>query len=301
MTAAPPIMDIQDRGIGDIVLASWLVASAKAAGQTLSVNPRSHGELALALGIPETYLTRSDGPSWTNTDGIGLKFEYERLRAGDTRCRFELWAASLGLFDLNPVRPVVALTKDVYDWAEAEWIASTSEARPGRVAILPQAAWPVRQWPMAYFLDLADLLEERGFSVVLLGSKPQDMSRHGRRWYAGFDLVRTAAMLSLADLVVANDSGPAHLGGVVGTQTIAICGPTLGKVVFAHDRNIHPFALGNDVLACVGCHFNEDRGYRQACRSGGCRALFLNTPEKVISAVDRLEPDGISPEILAAR
>jgi len=288
MTDACVVMDIQDRGIGDVVLAAWLVASARAAGHRLSINPRSHADLALALGIPDTSLTRKVGPSWTKTDNLGLKFEYARLRDGDTRSRFALWAASLGLTDLTPVRPVVRLPADAYDWAEAEWLASTTDGRPGRVAILPDVAWPVRQWPMAYFIDLAEIMEQRGNSVILIGGNKKSISRHDRRWYAGYDLVRTAAMLSLADLVIANDSGPAHLGGIVGTQTVSVCGPTKGHVVFAHDKNIHPISVSSDVLACVGCHFSEDKGYRQACRSGGCRALFLHPPENVVNEIERL-------------
>ncbi|MEQ9811183.1 MAG: glycosyltransferase family 9 protein [Azospirillaceae bacterium] len=287
--AVPPVMDIQDRGIGDVVLAAWLAASARAAGLAMRVNVRGHEALARALGLTGSELSDATGPSWTRTDGLGLKREYAAIAGGDPRSRFALWADSLGLGALPAVRPAPCLPAEACEWAEGEWTEASADGRPGRAVLLPQAAWPVRQWPLAYFIDLADALEQRGYTVILMGSRKDAVARHGRRWYAGFELTRSAALLSGADLVVANDSGPAHLGGVLGVQTVALCGPTRGATVFAHDHNIHPIAVARSMLPCVGCHFDERAGYRRACRSGGCRALFLLTPEDVLARMDALD------------
>ena len=40
------------------------------------------------------------------------------------------------------------------------------------------------------------------------------------------DLAQAAAILSLCDLLVSNDTGPAHVAAALGTKTITIFGPT---------------------------------------------------------------------------
>jgi hypothetical protein len=88
-------------------------------------------------------------------------------------------------------------------------------------------------------------------------------------------------MVRRAHLVIAGDTGPAHLSGTVGTRTLAICGPTRGEIVFGHDRNVTPVALSREMLGCTGCHFSPTFGFREACRAGGCQALMRLAPHEV--------------------
>ncbi len=278
--ADPPVIDMRDKGIGDLVVTCWLAHSAAAVGRELRINPRGLDTVCHLLSVTAPVLTTADADNWAKTDGIGHRFEYAQVAQGRPMTRFGAWAQSLGLPGLQPVRPRYSEATDEADWAEEAWAAS---AEPGqlRVAMFPEVAWLIRRWPPAYFIDLADMLKAKGAAIVMVGATKDMVSQMGSRWYAAFPLPRTAALMARADIVIGNDSGPAHLAGTIGTPTFVAAGPTDGDLVFAHDDNVRCVGLPPGRLACHPCHYAVARGYRDACKVGGCQALMTLTPDAV--------------------
>jgi heptosyltransferase-2 len=90
-----------------------------------------------------------------------------------------------------------------------------------------------KRWPAEAYASLADRLIEGKRRVLLIGSKDEtDVSEE------------VTAVLDRADLIVTNDTGPAHIGAALGRPTIVIFGPTnpLTTRPFAPDAVIlrHP-------------------------------------------------------------
>jgi heptosyltransferase-2 len=93
-----------------------------------------------------------------------------------------------------------------------------------------------KRWPAASFAALADLLAvECGAQVLLVGSREDKeassavaaAARHAPLDLTGrTELALTAAILSVADLLVTNDTGPAHLADAVGCPVVVVFGPT---------------------------------------------------------------------------
>lgn len=93
-----------------------------------------------------------------------------------------------------------------------------------------------KRWPAERYASLADRLrEELGADVVLIGSADElavslDVSqRMGRQpivLTGKTDLARAVAVLSEVDLLVTNDTGPAHIAAALGRPTLVIFGPT---------------------------------------------------------------------------
>ena len=127
----PPLLDIQQNGMGDVVLACWLIESAAGCGRSLQVNPRRWSGLPRLLGIPSASVTAREGRSATQDESLGLRYEYrlvqQALEGGALpKSRFALWAEALGLTGsdggpLAPVRP--RHCEDLSDraWASAQW------------------------------------------------------------------------------------------------------------------------------------------------------------------------------------
>jgi ADP-heptose:LPS heptosyltransferase len=102
------------------------------------------------------------------------------------------------------------------------------------VLIHPGSGSAEKCWPLECFVELAARLKRHGRSVrFVIGEVERD------RWDAGslaklggvaevrepttyLDLL---AEIQSARLVIGNDSGPAHLAGIVGTPTVAMFGP----------------------------------------------------------------------------
>jgi heptosyltransferase II len=92
-----------------------------------------------------------------------------------------------------------------------------------------------KRWPAERYARLADLLMRSGFGVALIGSPTeievsQDVCRHAKTQplvLTGETTVGQAtALISVADALITNDTGPAHIGAALGTPTLVIFGPT---------------------------------------------------------------------------
>src|SRR6185369_7988099 len=92
-----------------------------------------------------------------------------------------------------------------------------------------------KRWPTDRFAALADRLIESQRKVLLIGSKDEiDVSEDVVRRMKNAPAVLTGktsldqitAVLDRADLIVTNDTGPAHIGAALGRPTIVIFGPT---------------------------------------------------------------------------
>jgi ADP-heptose:LPS heptosyltransferase len=93
---------------------------------------------------------------------------------------------------------------------------------------------PVRRWPAAHFARLGDLLSRRLGATVILTGGPQEaeplavqaLMREPALNLAGRTTVPVlAALIERSDLLIANDTGPAHLADAVGTPAITLMGP----------------------------------------------------------------------------
>jgi heptosyltransferase-2 len=93
-----------------------------------------------------------------------------------------------------------------------------------------------KRWPAERYAALADrLIEELGAQVMLVGSNAEagvslEVSRQMRNrpltLTGQTDLAELVATLSLVDLLVTNDTGPAHIASALGRPTLVIFGPT---------------------------------------------------------------------------
>lgn len=122
---------------------------------------------------------------------------------------------------------------------EASALLRAQGVRDGRslVALCPGSINSrAKRWPAERYAALADsLIDELSAEVLLIGSPEEmDVSLDVRRRMRNnpimmtgkTDLAQAAAVLSLVDLLVTNDTGPAHIASALGRPTLVIFGPT---------------------------------------------------------------------------
>ncbi len=93
-----------------------------------------------------------------------------------------------------------------------------------------------KRWPAESYAVLADrCVDTLGAQILLIGSKEElDVSRqvadrmHNKpiMLTGQTDISEVVAVLSVADLLVTNDTGPAHISAALGRPTLVIFGPT---------------------------------------------------------------------------
>ncbi|OGW81140.1 MAG: lipopolysaccharide heptosyltransferase II [Omnitrophica bacterium RIFCSPLOWO2_12_FULL_44_17] len=105
------------------------------------------------------------------------------------------------------------------------------------VAINPGANWPPKRWPVDHFADLAyQLAEQFGVQVIVTGG-PSDETlgnviankrKHPfiKNLCGQTTICELGALFSFCRLLISSDSGPLHIGAGVGTNVVAIFGPT---------------------------------------------------------------------------
>jgi heptosyltransferase-2 len=138
--------------------------------------------------------------------------------------------------DGEPAEPAVRVADDQLD--EARKLLAESGVDLGRPVVALAAGSTnsnAKRWPAESFADLARRLSEMGSNAVLLGTRGEAEIARNVGEIAGthpIDLTgsttvaEAAAILAVADLLISNDTGLAHLGPAVGTRTLVIFGPT---------------------------------------------------------------------------
>jgi heptosyltransferase-2 len=234
----------------------------------------------------------------TATDGRSLMLT-ERIRPEELRSLHRVDAyklllgqdASGGPRGHRLVPPATAVER---------WRARLPTGEGPVVGLVPGSNAPARRWPAERFAELGALLAARGWRLVVIGS-PTEAGLTAR--VAGStlgaldvggrtDLVDLAALLSLCELVVTNDTGSMHLAGAVGTRTVSLWGssdPAEVRQVGAPDVRV-----SGPELPCRPCRRNHcvRRGPGTVLADAHEECMRLIEVESVIAAVESTLADG---------
>lgn len=199
-------------------------------------------------GVPVRAGFQTFGRGWCLTEPVPWPTGFKKTHRSQ---HYRTLAASLGAADGEDAAlplPSIPVSDEARQRAEAA-LKGAVEGDPQDftrplVGIHPAAAYgPAKMWSERKFGQLADrLIEDHGATVVLLGSKDEqnvctEVARHvlcardqpeRLRSLAGetASVEDLAGVLACCDLVVGNDSGPAHLAAAVGAATVTIYGST---------------------------------------------------------------------------
>jgi ADP-heptose:LPS heptosyltransferase len=136
------------------------------------------------------------------------------------------------------------------------------------------ASGAARRWPAASFAQLADRLQNKGYSSVLVGSKDErhlaeeiaSLTHKGIGSLTGRTSVGVlGAILARAHRLVSNDTGTIHLAAAVGTRAVGLfLGPASAK-------DTAPYGSGHLILEpdleCAPC------SYQKTCNDMRCHRV----------------------------
>jgi heptosyltransferase II len=107
------------------------------------------------------------------------------------------------------------------------------------VALLPGAEYgPAKQWPLAYYANLANTMKNQGYQVIILGSEKDEpagvdivrLSNGAARNLCGKTSIADAIdLLSFCRVAITNDSGLMHIAAAVNCPVVAIYGSSTPK------------------------------------------------------------------------
>lgn len=170
-------------------------------------------------------------------------------------------------------------------YKKVQALLATTGLEPGRswVVIHPGASVPSRRYPAAGYAQAAKALAQNDdLQVVFTGSSAEEplveeirqaMAAPSISLVGCLDLSELAALLSMAPLLVSNNTGPVHIAAAVGT-------PVVGLYALTNPQHT-PWGIPHRVLSYdVPCKYC----FKSVCPLGHQDCLRLVPPEAVVQA-----------------
>jgi lipopolysaccharide heptosyltransferase II len=186
-----------------------------------------------------------------------------------------------------PVRPLRAVRLEVNQANLVINLSRLGLSRSRPIAVLcPGAEYgPAKRWPPGHFAELARALDARGLSVWLIGSaqdKPvaDEIAARSNQAVLNLagrtDLGAAIDLMSLASVVISNDSGLMHVASALGRPLVALYGSSSAE----HTPPLTPDARIVKIdIECSPCFARE-------CPLGHFRCMNDLRPELVLAALD---------------
>lgn len=129
------------------------------------------------------------------------------------------------------------------------------------IAIAPGSVWQTKVYPEEYYIQLIDVLIKKGFFILLIGGKEDDLlcrrieSKFGSniKSIAGeFSVIESIAFLKNCKALICNDSAPTHLAMVADIPALTIYCSTVHAFGF-YPYNSKSRYISFDQLQCKPC------------------------------------------------
>jgi ADP-heptose:LPS heptosyltransferase len=166
--------------------------------------------------------TAREGARWSYTDVVPVS-DRSTIHAVD---RYWLVADALGVGHISKRFDVPV------NGSARAWARQTLEGLPRPLIMIGAGSrWRTKRWPPSHFAALAnDARNLFGGSIVLVGSKDETnlasavnrlLPTPAVNLTGATTLPQLAAVLALADVMIANDTGPLHLAAALGRPVVA--------------------------------------------------------------------------------
>ena len=166
-----------------------------------------------------------------------------------------------------------------------EWGKEQAAKLGDYVVIAPAASKAERNWVPERYARIADYLAEQGKSVILCGG-PGTLDRKTADSIMGFNpqisadytgkttLHQLLMLLKYAQLVIAPDTGPAHMATTVGT-------PVIGLYAHSNPRRTGPYNNINDTVSVYDSNIEKQQGKPWQRLPWGARAKGAHLMEGI--------------------
>jgi heptosyltransferase II len=218
---------------------------------------------------------------------LNLPYRLERKELPLMVERYAQLAEKPGVPPARPL-PEVSLRVDQANQLVTLHRLGLSRAKPV-AAFCPGAEYgPAKRWPARHFAALAKKLAAQGYAVWLFGSdKDRDIGEEIARLAEGAavnlcgktDLAGAIDLLSLAEIVVSNDSGLMHVAAAVGRPVVALYGSSSPEHTPPLSATARVVRTG---IYCSPCFARE-------CPLGHFKCMNEITPERVIGEIAAVE------------
>ena len=157
------------------------------------------------------------------------------------------------------------------------------------IGIHPGGNWEYKLWNPKNYAQVADALAEKHNAAILLFAGPNEQELQAQ--VANMmevspilvktdDLRQLAALISICDVYIGNDTGPMHIAAAVDTPVVALFGST-NHIRSGPYGDKHTVVQSGINLGCNPCHPGRHPG---GCGAGSCEVIARITVEAGIQS-----------------
>ncbi len=233
---------------------------------------------------------------WLREQRYGILNDWRRLDKNKYPLMIERFIALALAKDAPlPVAPAFPALR-VSPAAVEATLAKQGVSRPAKplLVLCPGAEFgPAKRWPSQHYAAVAQEKLAQGWTVWLLGSKKDQpvteeinaLTQHRCIDFAGKTALTEAVdLLSLATVVVTNDSGLMHIAAALGRAIVVMYGSSSQKFTPPLTKRVRTLSLN---LACSPC-------FKRECPLGHLKCLQELAPTSVMQAIDALTTEEVS-------
>lgn len=265
---------LEAKGIGDAICA--LYASCGLANQGHQVEFHTRHAAWIKVKHPNLTILQSDAQPFDCSANYRdqLYASYEGRLESRVHWYLQNICIAYGLEPCKPARPAEVFTS----------------SRRKYVLLAPFSSGESRDWHWAHFRRLAKALLESGIQVAITASEAQRQRAYEA--FYGLEIERfigenpetAIRRVAQASVLVANDSGMAHIGGLYETPTLCLLAQFQPSYLFKCADSVKGIVAKT---SCSGCHTIVAAGWDQVCNQQ-CSALQTISPDTVIQTVRKL-------------
>lgn len=173
-----------------------------------------------------------------------------------------------------------------------DWI---NEDNKKTIVVAPGSVWFTKRYPTNQFAEVVRLLVKNDLKVILIGSSGESIlgdtiifnnqpySKLILNTIGKYKLIESAKIISLADVVISNDSSPTHLANAVRTPVVTIYGSTIPDFGF-YPRGEFDQIVETLNLDCRPCGIHG----KLFCPTGTFDCMKMITPQMVYAKVETI-------------
>ena len=190
--------------------------------------------------------------------------------------------------DIEYISPIINFSDKDLIFANC-YIKTLNIAPDQRIVIIaPNSPRSSRRWKADYFIETGRALIDRYNMKILIAWGPGEEEYSaiiagcigkGAEMIPAATLTELAAIISMAGLVITNDSGVKHMANAAGVGTVTVYGPTSPYTWNHPDWELNPVIRAE--VPCIQCEKN-------ICSMENHLCMENVAPQIVLSAVERL-------------
>jgi hypothetical protein len=271
-------------GIGDAITVLYAACGLAAAGYKVTYNARHYKWIQWAS---HPALTLRPLTANESLGGVDVNQEYMD----------QLWESFIGRLESRPHWALRAIRKqypsvpETVEPCRPELVIKPDPVEHGEYIVLSpysSVVGPSRNWPAASYARVIHGLKEAGYRcfVPITSERKEDawiFESAGAKVWVDAKPEDVCSLIANARLLIGNDSGMPHLGGLFQVPTFAIMAHVTPAVTFRCSDTVQGI-VPHPRVSCRFCCWQKEGGHIKACLAS-CAALGSILPEDVLTDV----------------